>query len=423
LPIACGAVAAAALVGCGADRAADHPPSSTEAVTVSVVSPVRRELPRTIRVTGTLHGEEETTIAAKVSGRIIEILKDMGDAALPGEALLRVDPTDYELARTERERAFVESLAELGLSELPAEGIDVNALPSVERARLQAENAKAKYERARVLAERDPPLISEQDFADLKTAWDVAQSNLKVERLTAEATLAEARTIDAQVKMAEQRVNDAVHRAPNSNATNVELRYEVAARLVTVGDFVPVGAPLMRLVDADPLKLRAPVLERRLGAVKTGQRVIVRVEAFDRAFEGDVARVSPAVDTATRSFPVEIIVPNRERLLKPGSFATAEIEIGRESALMLPASAVITFAGVHKVVLAQNGKAKEQRVELGERVDDMVEIRGGIAETDQVVLRPPGSLVTGTPVRVAPSDSQAANSPTLDVSSDRGSTP
>ena len=85
---------------------------------------------------------------------------------------------------------------------------------AVERARLQAENARARYERGRVLAERTPPLISVQDFADLKTAWEVAESNLRVERLDAEATLAEARTLQAQVRVAEQRVTDSVHRAP-----------------------------------------------------------------------------------------------------------------------------------------------------------------------------------------------------------------
>ena len=64
---------------------------------MSVAAPVRRELPRFTQVTGTLFGDEETTIAAKVEGRVVEVLKDLGDVAMPGDPLVRVDPTDYEL--------------------------------------------------------------------------------------------------------------------------------------------------------------------------------------------------------------------------------------------------------------------------------------------------------------------------------------
>jgi multidrug efflux pump subunit AcrA (membrane-fusion protein) len=397
-----------ATAACGRDEAtsSETPPE----VAVSVTAPMRRELPRLTQVTGTLFGDEEATIAAKVEGRVVEVLKDLGDTVAPDDPLVRVDPTDYELERAEREGAFREALARLGLSELPGGGFDVETLPSVERARLQAENATARYERAKVLAERKPPLISEQDFADIETAREVAQSNLKVERLTAEATLAETRRLRSQLDIAEQRVRDTLHRAPTAKIGGREEYaleetkrvYEVAARIVTPGDFVKVGSPLMRLVDADPLKLRVPITERRLGAVKKGQPVAVKVEAFAEEFAGEVSRVSPAVDTATRTFTVEILVRNPARMLKPGSFATARIETGRESVLMVPESAVRSFAGLNKVVLVRDGKAAEQQVELGERRDGMVEIRSGLAGADVVVVSAAATLTTGIPVSSTP---------------------
>ena len=394
--------------GCGSDGATS---SETPAeVAVSVTSPVRRELPRFTQVTGTLHGDEETTIAAKVEGRVVAVLKDLGDVAAPGDPLVQIDPTDYELERAEREGAFHEALAKLGLTDVPGEGFNVETLPSVERARLQAENATARYERAKVLAVRKPPLISEQDFADIETAREVAQSNLKVERLTAEATLAETRRLRSQLDIAEQRVRDTLHRAPNTPAApsgdgagpGATRDYEVAARIVTAGDFVKVGSPLVKLVDADPLKLRVPVTERRLGTIKKGQRVAVKVEAFTQTFDGEVSRVSPAVDTATRTFGVEILVPNPDRTLKPGSFATAEIEIARESALLVPESAVRSFAGLSKIVIVRDGKAAEQQVELGDRSDGLVEVRTGLGGEDLVVVTAAATLTTGVPVSITP---------------------
>jgi RND family efflux transporter MFP subunit len=374
------------------------PAPAADPIAVEVVSPAERDVPRTIRVTGTLYGDEEATIAAKVSGRIVEIMKDMGDTASPGEALLRIDPTDYVLERDERARAQSESLARLGLPEMPGEGFDINALPSVERARLQAANAKARFERGRQLAEREPPLISQQDYADLETTWEVAESNLDVERLTAEAVLAEARTLEAQLRIAAQRVEDTLHRAPTGPGSDTV--YEVARRRVSIGDFVSVGAPLFHIVDPDPVKLRASVPEARLSAVRIGQRTLLRVEAYEREFEGRVSRISPAVDAETRTFIVEVEVDNAEALLKPGSFATAEIEIGTERALVVPAGAVVTFAGVHKVVLVEDGAAKEQIVTLGQRLGDDVEVRSGVQAGQTLVLRPTGAIVTGVPLRV-----------------------
>jgi membrane fusion protein (multidrug efflux system) len=226
------------------------------------------------------------------------------------------------------------------------------------------------------------------------------------------------------VRIADQRVIDTVLRAPlghaggSSNGAEGDAAaaraddgrvYEVAERMVTVGDYVQVGAPLVRLVDANPLKLRVPVPERRLGTVRRGQAVSVRVEAFDRPFEGHVSRVSPAVDTRSRTFTVEVLVRNADLALKPGSFGTAEIEVGRESALTVPESAVVTFAGVHKVVAVRDGKAEERRVELGERRDGYVEVRDGVEADDVIVAEPTGALTNGTPVTIAASGGPAAS--------------
>lgn len=379
-----------------ADRAAPA------AIAVEVVHPELREFTRVVRATGSIFGDEEATIAAKVAGRVVAIHKDLGDIAEPAEPLLQIDPTDYSLARIERERALAQTLARLGLESIPDSTLDIDALPSVERARLQSANAHARFERGRSLADRQPPLISEQDFADLQTAAEVAESELRVERLTAQAILAEARALEAQVATAQQRIADTLHLAPvNSDESGASpTRYEVASRFVSIGDFVQMGDPLFRVVDSDPVKLRVTAPEKRLGAVQVGQSARVLVEAFAEPFEGRVSRISPTVDPATRTFLIEVTVPNRDGRLAPGAFAVAEIEIARESGLALPADAVVAFAGVVKVVTVVDGKAQEQRVSTGDTQSGFVEVMGDLSPSDLVVRRPSGAIVTGAPVEV-----------------------
>lgn len=394
------ALAAWWLTGCGSDAEAARPAASTQpaAVSVRAARPERLPITRTIRATGSFLGDEESTLAAKVPGRVLDTFADLGDTVAPNTPLAQIDPVDFELALQERKRAFEQALAKLGLSEMPSEEFDIDRVPSVQRSLLQEANAKSRYERGRLLMEKQPPLISAQDFDDLKTAWDVAESDLRVERLTAGTILAEARTLQSQIRIAEQRLNDTLLRAP---ATDESATWSIAQRFVSAGDYVQIGDPLFRLVDSDPIRLRVTVPERRLAEIAVGQSALAHVEAFENPFRGSVSRISPAIDPSTRTFLVEIRLENPDGAMKVGSFASADIEIGQDEAITIPASSLINFAGVRKVVLVRDGKAEERRVTPGVQIGDRLEILSGLTEQDSVVLDPPGSLVTGTPVTVA----------------------
>lgn len=374
--------------------------ASTARATVEVApsQAIRAPVQRSVRGTGTLYGEEAVTVAAKVPGRVAAVFHDVGDVLAPETALVQLERIDFELALNERRRAFEQSLARLGLTALPEGEIDVETLPAVERARLQAENGHARYERGRLLRERVPPAMSEQDYLDLKTAWSVAQADHRIAQLAARAQLAEARAQKAQIESAEQRLVDTLHIVPGAQREGAE--YAVAQRRVSVGDLVNVGAPLFDLIDLDPLELRVRLPERHGGAIAVGQRVRIRVESHVGEFEGKVARVNPAVDVRTRTFEVEIAVPNPARELRPGSFATAEIDTRVEpDVLQVERASVATFAGVHKVFVIVDGVAQERVIVLGSEREGQVEVLKGLDGSEKLARRPRG-LVTGTPVRV-----------------------
>lgn len=394
-------VICAGLGGCDRDAPSSRGAAGSvrDGVAVTLGSVVHRPIERSIEVTGTLFGEEETTVSAKLSGRVIDVFKDIGDRAEQDSVLGQIDPKDYQLAlEQERARASA-SLAELGLSQLPDDTFDPETLPKVEKARAEASNAQAKFERARRLFEQAPPLLSEQDYADIRTAWEVARNEADVEQLSARATLADARAQAATVAVAEQRLADCVIKAPVIDERPT-LVYRVGERMVSVGEYVNESKPLFRLVATDILKFKALVPERYAGQVQPGQIARVATEGEGAPITGSVTRVSPTIDAQSRTFIVEIKVENADQRLKPGGFGRASIVLRTDSeAIFVPREAMISFAGISKVFSVKDAKAVEHRVTPGTSVDGMIEIRGAF-DAEQVVTSNAAALAQGTPVTV-----------------------
>jgi RND family efflux transporter MFP subunit len=399
-------------VGC--KKPAPTAPPAPTAINVSVVPATVQPVQRTVDVVGTLFGTEDATISAKVAGRIVAINRDMGDRVHVGEVLAQIDKIDYELSLRQKELAEREVLAKLGLDKLPDTEFDAATVPTVQQARLKAENEKAKFNRGKQLHEQSPPLLSDQDFADLKTSYEVADSNASVELLTARSLLNQAQSLHAQGEMARQLLADTTVIAPDPSAgqaTSAQHSYAIAARMISIGEYVREGAALFRLIDDDPVKLRATVPERYVADVQLGQRARVRIEAYRDEFEGQLTRINPQIDPTNRTFQIEVVVPNPKHLLKPGAFAQASVETRRdENVVFVPRDAVVTFAGVDKVFTVDDtGKAVEHQLQLGDNRGELVEVLKGLEPNTSVVIENASRLATGVAVKVKSADQRQAS--------------
>ena len=143
------------------------------------------------------------------------------------------------------------------------------------------------------------------------------------------------------------------------------------------------------------------------------------VEAFlNRTFKGKIAYVSPAVDQATRTFPVEALVDNADRVLKPGFFAKGVVLTKvDENVLAVPEDAISTLAGVSTVYVIENGKARQQQVTLGARKDKLVEVPTGLKGEELLATSNLSQLATGVSVRV---DTGEENAPSGQAGGRRG---
>jgi RND family efflux transporter MFP subunit len=391
--VACKASSATSNAGPGGNRQA-------EVRDVEVVSAVQDRLVRAVTVTGTLAAEEQVTLSLKVTGRLQELHVDLGSQVTRGQVLARLVPTDFNLRISQADAALRQARARLGL---PLDGendrIELEQTSLVRSAKAMLEEARLNHERQTTFVERG--IASKATLDSANAALKVADSRYQdaiEEVLNRQAVLEQRRT---ELELARQALRDSQLTSPLDGV--------VRERHVTVGQYLAVGTPAVTIVRMHPLRLRMSVPEREAQQVRVNQEVQVRVEGDTAVHIGRVARVSPAIDESSRTLMVEAEVPNPKALLRPGSFANASIVSSNEDpAISVPTSALVTFAGVEKVLTVKDGKVVEKRVTVGRREGDRLEIVSGLAAGEQVIAQP-GNLVEGTPVRIAGGKVPAGN--------------
>jgi RND family efflux transporter MFP subunit len=148
------------------------------------------------------------------------------------------------------------------------------------------------------------------------------------------------------------------------------------------------------------LRLRLAVPEREAGLVRIGQSVDLTVEGDPNHYQGQVARLSPAITENNRTLMIEAQVANGRGELRPGSFAKAGIVVeAAQRVVTVPADAIVTFAGIEKILTVAKNSAVEKRVHTGRRLNNQIEILDGISAGEAVIVQP-GNLVGGQAVQV-----------------------
>lgn len=177
----------------------------------------------------------------------------------------------------------------------------------------------------------------------------------------------------------------------------------VTARNYDNGDMYGGGEPVLTVEQITPVKLLINVSETYFTKVKKGAPVSVKLDVFgDEEFQGKVSLVYPTIDPATRTFQVEIQLPNRDQKVRPGMFARATLNFGTEDNVVVPDLAIVKQAGSgdRYVYVYKDGKVSYNKVELGRRMGAEYELRSGVPDNSQVVVAGQARLINGTEVEV-----------------------
>jgi RND family efflux transporter MFP subunit len=317
------------------------------------------ELRRTF--TGTLEASAAFVVAPKVAGRIVELTVDLADSVAWNQVVARLDNAEFEQAVAQA-RADVD-VAKANLSE--AENL------------LQI--AQREVNRIESLSKRGVSSESQMDTAMGELLARQAQRQVT----EAELARAEAELQSARIRLGYTEI------AAGWSGENGEQRV-VAERFVDEGETVSANAPLLEIVDLDPITAVFFVTERDYALLKQGQKVELQTDAYPgERFSGSVRRIAPVFRENTRQARVELGVENSDLRLKPGMFVRATVVLDRvEETLSIPAQALTRRKGSQGVFLVSDDAASVTwtPVTPGIREGERLEIRDTAISGDVVTL-------------------------------------
>lgn len=377
------------MAGCSKTDTAQARGRDATAKVVKVETVKEETVKRNVELVGTLAAVDQVTISSEAEGKVSRLLADLGDRVKAGQPLILVDREKQEYNLDQQRASLEKSLAQLGAPDaqhLP----DAEKTPDVQKAAADLAQAKQAHERASALFKRT--LVPQQTLDDAATTLESKQASYDLSLQNAKNLRASIQASEASMKLADRQLRDTEIRAPFDGY--------VEKRLVNLGELVKMQMPVMSIVRVDPLKVIAEIPEKMAPWIKEGQPVQLHVDAYpDRTFIGKVSRISPAVNTATRAFPFEALVPNQDAVLKPGTFARVHIESGKtDNVLTLPYATMQYRYGVNRVFLLDGDKLTAHELKVGERLGDRIEIISGVKAGDRVAATDIEKLTDGQKV-------------------------
>jgi len=323
-----------------AGPATSAPDTGSRSVALVVAEPVqRRTVTDTIEALGTAQANESVTLTAKITDIVSSVNFEDGDDVEAGKILV---------VQASQEQTAL--LAE---------------------ARANLDEANSQLRRLRDLSAKK--LVPESQFETAKSQANAAQARL-----------------DSIIA----RLQDRLVRAPYSGV--------LGFRQISPGTLLTNNTPITTLDDISEIKLDFSVPELYLNALRPGFKILARSDAFPgREFNGELKTVGSRIDPVTRAVTVRALVPNTDRLLRPGMLLTVKIITAERQSLVVSESAVTQVGDETYVFIAGvDGLARKQPVVLGARRYDYVEVLEGLQEGAMVISEGGFKLHDGAPYRL-----------------------
>lgn len=382
-----------------------------------------------VRYSASIKPAAQVEVAFKVSGYIDDIAREKdpvgqwryiqaGDTVHKGATLARVRQSDYAARVNEAKSQVGEARSALDTNSSQLR----EAIAAVDMARAQVTDVKAyfektklDYDRARALFETQS--ITKPEYDAARAQYEIAAAKLEVAQGQLKASEAKVATAQAQISMAESRIKTAEATTVSASIPlqDTQLKAPMSAvvieRRIEMGTLVGQGTAAFVLADLTFVKAVFGVPDTSLKSLKLGDTLTITSDATPATeFVGHISRISPSADQNSRSFEVEVTIPNEQGLLKPGmiaSLTTREGTAAEVPSLIVPLTAIThgpeNAEGYAVMVMEQReGKtfAQLRSVTLGESVGNAIVIKSGVTTGELVVTTGVSQVVDGEQVLV-----------------------
>jgi len=326
--------------------------------TVKVIHPKRTPAQIELELPGNLTAFEEAPIYARVNGYLKHWFTDIGTRVVTGQRLAEIETPELDQELNQANAALAQ--------------------------------ANANLEIARISSER---------WQTLRKSDSVSQQDTDVRVATWHAREADVQAQEANVQRLKEMSNFKMLVAPFPGIITV--RTVDAGTLITAGS----SREIFRLARIDPLRVYVSLPQAYTQMVKTNdEATLLFSELPGQTFTGKVDRTAGAIDPVSRTLLTEILVSNHDGKLFPGAHAMVKINMkNAEDPVIVPVNTLL-FRNEHGVqvgLVDSNGIVQLANVTMGEDYGNTVEIVHGLSESDNVILNPSDSLVSGTKVRIA----------------------
>ena len=311
------------------------------AIPVKVIELGKTNIARTIDYTATVLPFEEVNMAPSTPGRIDKIYVEEGDRVNKGDNLFLMDRTQlYQM-------------------------------------KLQLASLEKDLSRLDTLLKTGS--VKQQQYDQLKTQYDVTKTNVD---FMEENTLL---------------------KAPFPGV--ITGKYFENGEIYSGGPTTATGrSAVVTLMQVNPLKVNVSISEQYYPLIRRGMKAEVTADVYaGEKFNATVYRIAPTVNPGTRSFDVELELPNRNNHLRPGMFVRVSMDLGEVETFVVPANTVLLQEGTNLryVYIAKNGTATRVDVIIGKRFDNNLElISDNLINGDMIISEGQARLKSGDKIMI-----------------------
>ena len=374
------------------DRAAKSSSALTNA-SVQSYRAERRDMMRTISLSGQTVPLAQVDLSTKYAGNITAVYVDLGDTVEPGQVLLEQDPVDTSLQLSQNRAAWAQAAAE-------TKSAQSQFYSDLQKAQVEYATAKMNYNRYVIL--KDEGAVSQKDLDTMYQALIVAKAaldNLQLQNVgDTPALIAGKQAAQAKAKYTvdslSKQLEDLTIRAPRHGV--------ISYRNAEAGAMAAANTKVLTITDTSGIYIDCPVAEADVAAIQPGMTVSVSVESLANTYDGTITYVSPAMDPTNKTYIVRITLSNPDNLLRGGMFAQSSLEVlQRRNTLFVPKDALVEQNGVSQLyVINPDNTIAIRTVKTGLRNDNYVEILEGLSDGEQIATTNLARLRDGVSVTI-----------------------